>query len=261
MLAHIHRHGCTCTDTNRHAKSADRPTPSHMRRPAYTHTHTHSKALWEGWGGRWGKHGCMFMCTICICIQSVCVCVSEGLAVTPVEVACRHAVCVYGVCAACRSIICATVLQYWGFHLEGVCLIVLWVWWWRAGWGCWPPAPRRWGNTRWQRQRFPEPARPHPGCSTHHEPYWGEEKRVRKKGIERKNEARRENTVVSKQLRESRISGYFSVSFDHLLWHIWVFILCFVNIYTHTHTHTHTHKHTLYLLFCTASRRTSSDRL
>lgn len=113
MLAHIHRHGCTCTDTNRHAKSADRPTPSHMRRPAYTHTHTHSKALWEGWGGRWGKHGCMFMCTICICIQSVCVCVSEGLAVTPVEVACRHAVCVWGVCSLqvhhlCH---CATVLR------------------------------------------------------------------------------------------------------------------------------------------------------
>ena len=52
-------------------------------------------------------------CALFAFVYSLCVCVSEGLAVTPVEVACRHAVCVWGVCSLqvhhlCH---CATVLR------------------------------------------------------------------------------------------------------------------------------------------------------
>lgn len=118
MLAHILRQGCTCTDTNRHRKSADQHALTHRHMPSHKHSHTHTQSQesqpQQGIVGRVGgreKRVCMLMCTICLCIQCVCIWGYGS------KTLCNwHAgmLCVYKVCAACRSIFCATVLQYWG---------------------------------------------------------------------------------------------------------------------------------------------------
>lgn len=78
----------------------------------HTHIHTHSQGS-QPQQGIVGRAGCMFMCTICLSIQCVSVCIySKGTAVNPCAGVCNwHAgiLCVYGLVAACRSIICATV--------------------------------------------------------------------------------------------------------------------------------------------------------
>lgn len=164
-----------------------------------------------GWvSRREQRKACLFAF---IYTQSVCARVWQYTFLQVCEVACGHAVC--------------------------VCLIALWEWWWRAGWGCWLPAPRRLGNTRWQRRHFPEPATPHRDCSTRREPCWGEREESRGGGdqrrwMERKKRKQEEKKVTRKkrEVEEGKILYHYSVK--------------------HKQTH---------LFTCTASLSTFSERL
>lgn len=133
---------------------SDETTRSAGKRHAHSRRRGHKKGIVGSTGRQ--REACLFVLFaflytlwVYVCVRvwqytfsQVCACVCVC------EVACRHALCC-------------------------VFLIALWEWWWRAGWGCWLPAPRRWENTQWRRRCFPEPATPRQDCSTHREPCWG----------------------------------------------------------------------------------------